>query len=177
MHFIIGWDINAYVAAQKEKDKQVEAVLHKIHRELQVLYRNHAPQLKPKSERSKLIMMDLDSKRPSLDLDPRYQNNTVDSSTSRVGPSDCSGATLRTGLSDGGQSSRTCLMDSGSISSVQSSTSAGSSTETNESVDPVEDMYNILEGSSLVPFLEVSHLKYVNFVVIVFVVNHVTLFS
>ncbi len=71
------------MAAQKEKDKQVESVLHKILHELKILYANHAPQLKPRTV-------------------PRP---------------------------------------------LQSDT---------ESVDPVEDMYNILEGSAIIPFLEVS---------------------
>ncbi|CAH1773453.1 unnamed protein product [Owenia fusiformis] len=75
------WDVKAYLAAQREKDKQVEDVLHKIQQELKVLYANHAPQLKPRKLASAA------ASRP-------------------------------------------------------------------ECVDPVEDMYNILEGSALVPFLE-----------------------
>ncbi len=46
---ITEWDLKAYLAAQKEKDKQIEAVLHKILLELKVLYKKHAPQLKPRT--------------------------------------------------------------------------------------------------------------------------------
>ena len=77
------WDINAFLAAQKEKDKQIESVLYKILQELKKLYANHAPQLKP-----------------------RGQQRT--------------------------------------------------SSDNSEGIDPVEDMYNILEGSALIPFIEVS---------------------
>ncbi|XP_078658149.1 uncharacterized protein LOC144903640 isoform X5 [Branchiostoma floridae x Branchiostoma belcheri] len=38
-----GWDVNAYIAAQKEKDKQIEAVLEKIHQELRKLFVEHCP--------------------------------------------------------------------------------------------------------------------------------------
>ncbi|ELU17166.1 hypothetical protein CAPTEDRAFT_195632 [Capitella teleta] len=89
------WDMTAYIAAQKEKDKQIEMVLHKILQELKKLYANHAPQLKPRSR------------------------NTGDSPPGGA----CAGDTVPT-----------------------------------ESVDPVEDMFNILEGSALVPFLE-SYLR------------------
>ena len=33
-----GWDVKAYMAAQKEKDKQIELVLAKIHLELKKLH-------------------------------------------------------------------------------------------------------------------------------------------
>eukprot|EP00058_Branchiostoma_floridae_P007171 XP_002592659.1 hypothetical protein BRAFLDRAFT_85147 [Branchiostoma floridae] len=39
----MGWDVNAYIAAQKEKDKQIEAVLEKIHQELRKLFVEHCP--------------------------------------------------------------------------------------------------------------------------------------
>ncbi|XP_064605655.1 LOW QUALITY PROTEIN: baculoviral IAP repeat-containing protein 6-like [Liolophura sinensis] len=79
------WDINAYLAAQIEKDKQIEAVLHQILQNLRILYAHHAPQLKP---------------RP-----------------------------VRAGQGDAAM-------------------------EVSTSVDPVEDMFNILESSALIPFIE-----------------------
>lgn len=72
------WDIQAHVAAQKEKDRQIESVLISILKELKLLYANHAPQLKPKN----------------------------------------------------------------------------AAKEKDSSVDPVEDMLHVLEGSALIPFLE-----------------------
>jgi hypothetical protein len=74
------------VAVQREKDKQIESVLHTILQELKDLYAKHAPQLKPRQRRTE--------------------------TRSR-----------------------------------------------SESIDPVEDMFTILEGSSLVPFLEVRQLN------------------
>jgi len=67
---------------------QIEDALHKILGEFKVLYSNHAPQLKPRSQG---------------DLDP---------------------AVMDTGQSD--------------------------------SIDPVQDMYFVVEGSALIPFMEVS---------------------
>nr|XP_022316205.1 uncharacterized protein LOC111119919 [Crassostrea virginica] len=79
------WDINAYLAAQKEKDNKIESVLHQILEELKLLYTQHAPQLKP-----------------------RPRDSSVDP-----------------GIQDTGQG-----------------------------VDPVYDMYTVLEGSALIPFIE-----------------------
>ena len=36
-----GWDVKAYMAAQKEKDKQIELVLGKIYQELKKLHGSH----------------------------------------------------------------------------------------------------------------------------------------
>lgn len=83
-HYRSEWDINAYIAAQKEKDNKVETVLHKILEELKILYTNHAPQLKPRVQ--------------------------------------------------GGQPEPDTGQD--------------------RVVDPVEDMYTVLEGSALIPFIE-----------------------
>ncbi|XP_074643918.1 uncharacterized protein LOC141900782 [Tubulanus polymorphus] len=76
-----GWDYNAYLAAQREKDRQIENVLQQILQELRLLYANHAPQLKPR----------------------RHVTNP----------------------------------------------------DSSQAIDPVDDMYNILEGSALIPFIEV----------------------
>ncbi|CAC5419587.1 BIRC6 [Mytilus coruscus] len=83
-HYRSEWDINAYIAAQKEKDNKVETVLHKILEELKLLYTNHAPQLKPRTLGSQ----------PEPD-------------------------TGQTGV-----------------------------------IDPVEDMFTVLDGSALIPFIE-----------------------
>ncbi|KAJ8306122.1 hypothetical protein KUTeg_016667 [Tegillarca granosa] len=82
------WDINAYIAAQKEKDNKIIDVLHKILDELKILYANHAPQLKPRVQ-----------------------------AHSSSGPD----------VTDTGQT---------------------------DSVDPVYDMFTVLEGSALIPFME-----------------------
>jgi len=129
------WDIRAYVAAQKEKDKQIESVLHKILHELKVLYANHAPQLKPRS--------------------------------SHHMAHGCAAA----GLKDGGSSSGVGSNSSGCTSGSSSNSSSehlmvcvgveegsdGCVVNMDQSdciVDPVADVYNILEGSALVPFTE-----------------------
>lgn len=98
------WDIRAYVAAQKERDKQIEAVLHKILLELKILYANHAPQLKPRSSHS-------------------------------VG-------TVSSASSSSASSSEQLTCDSPEGSGVI------------DIIDPVTDVYNILEGSALIPFAE-----------------------
>ncbi|CAG2222593.1 BIRC6 [Mytilus edulis] len=83
-HYRSEWDINAYIAAQKEKDNKVETVLHKILEELKLLYTNHAPQLKPRTLGSQ--------------PEPDTGQTTV--------------------------------------------------------IDPVEDMFTVLDGSALIPFIE-----------------------
>ncbi|XP_033739227.1 uncharacterized protein LOC117326577 [Pecten maximus] len=80
------WDINAYIAAQKEKDNKIEDALHKILVEFKVLYANHAPQLKP---------------RPPGQPDPNV-----------------------------------------------------ATPDTGQSIDPVQDMYSVVEGSAVIPFME-----------------------
>lgn len=93
-----GWDINAYLAAQREKDKQIECVLQKILQELR-----------------KGSHCDLDLKHDT------YSSFTLPSCSSK----------------------KPCT--------VNWAQQNGKSP-----VDPAEDLYNVLEASTLVPFLELK---------------------
>lgn len=120
---------------------QIESVLHKILHELKVLYANHAPQLKPRSS-------------------SHHHHSTA----SGGGGGGGSG-----GGSGGGGSSKGASSSSSSSSSNEALTCDSPEGCKNssvllsvvpppllESVDPVTDMFMILEGSALVPFAEVS---------------------
>ncbi|XP_069681648.1 baculoviral IAP repeat-containing protein 6-like [Periplaneta americana] len=91
-----GWDINAYLAAQREKDKQIECVLQKILQELR--------------------------KGSHSDLDLKH-----DTYSSFMLPS---------------------------CSSKKPYTANWGQQNGKSPVDPTEDLYNVLEASTLVPFLE-----------------------
>jgi len=108
---------------------QIETVLHKILHELKVLYARHAPQLKPRKTST-----------------GKSSSATSSSASSRGSSSNSSSEQLSsepmlTDACGGCNGGNTGLAD---ISSL-------------DVVDPVTDVYNILEGSALVPFTEVCH--------------------
>jgi hypothetical protein len=167
-----GWDINAHLAAQREKDKQIECVLQKI---LQELRRGSHPN-------SDLDVMH----RKPFGVDDTYTSFTVPSCSSNQGPmevteKECSGShykavhgsnhivappkkqcvvglesdTVRT---EYGQDYRMLELESLNEKVVTPSKrrNSGLSSQQNGKtpVDPTEDLFNVLEASTLVPFLE-----------------------
>ena len=116
-------------------------MLFKIHRQLQLLYHHHAPQLKPKWLNREAI----EAKQAENKFETKKRSNE----------------SVRTLESDVAMGCSEAATDSVSDTpSGMSSTDSTSATDTVSSVDPVEDMYNILEGSALIPFLEVKTIIY-----------------
>jgi len=102
-------------------------VLHKILHELKVLYARHAPQLKPRKTST-----------------GKSSSATSSSASSRGSSSNSSSEQL---------SSEQMLTDAGGGCNGGSTSLAVISSL--DIVDPVTDVYNILEGSALIPFTEV----------------------
>ncbi|XP_014667326.1 PREDICTED: baculoviral IAP repeat-containing protein 6-like [Priapulus caudatus] len=100
-----GWDVGAYLAAQKEKDKQIESVLQKLHQELK-----------------------------------RF--NSIDINVLKV--------TIKANVSDRKSDAQPTVSR---MALVEPKPSVSHS-DSYDFVDPVEDMFNIIEGSALVPFME-----------------------
>jgi len=110
---------------------QIETVLHKILHELKVLYARHAPQLKPRK-----------------------------TSTGKSGSATSSSASSCGSSSNSSNEQLSCeqmLTDVAGCNGGNTSLAAISSLDV---VDPVTDVYNILEGSALIPFTEVCHSVY-----------------
>lgn len=117
------WDVNAYVAAQKEKDRQLEIVLSDILQDLQ-------------KEFSK----------PEFCQDPlQFQSFARRSSSGEESTFSSEGANSNTN----GHSSDWSISNS----------SIGSAGAANYESTTDEDIYGILEGSALIPFLEVRSKK------------------
>jgi hypothetical protein len=151
-----GWDINAYLAAQREKDKQIEHVLQKILQEL-----------KKGSDSNSDI--DVIYRKP-FGNDDTYTSFTIpscssDSSVMAVTESKCSANHCRS-VCDinhvAAAPKKQCLVDfepDGILSEYQVTPikwNSGVCSQPNgkSPVDPTEDLFSILEGSTLVPFLE-----------------------
>jgi len=112
---------------------QIETVLHKILQELKVLYARHAPQLKPR----------------------KTSTGKSGSATSSSSASSCGSSS---NSSNEQLSSEQMLTDAGSgYNGGGTSLAVISSLDV---VDPVTDVYNILEGSALIPFTEVCYSVY-----------------
>lgn len=110
---------------------QIETVLHKILHELKVLYARHAPQLKPRKTSTGKSSSATSSSASSGGSSSNSSNEQLSCEQMITDASGCNGG--NTGLA--------------AISSL-------------DVVDPVTDVYNILEGSALVPFTEVRHIAY-----------------
>ena len=123
-----GWDVKAYMAAQKEKDRQIEIVLAKIYQELKKLHgsqqtgqRNLPDLIDGAVASSNSIANDVDSRRGSR----RKRKHS---------PDEIINANNET--------------DDGNSDDFDESTSSP------PAIDPLSDLYAVLEGSALVPFLE-----------------------
>eukprot|EP00094_Tigriopus_californicus_P005176 TCALIF_04990-PA protein Name:"Similar to ubc-17 Probable ubiquitin-conjugating enzyme protein 17 (Caenorhabditis elegans)" AED:0.09 eAED:0.08 QI:0/0.71/0.5/0.87/1/1/8/33/1115 len=183
-----GWDVKAYMAAQREKDKQIELVLGKIHQELKKLHgsypasnggvhRNFSELLEGATAGivSSSSSSDNVSNSTSSEAEGRSSNGpTIDREGSRRkrkhSPDDVNDPTAAGGVStssaNNGASSPIDSIDSQPEPSdfVESdehekdeearSSRKSSSHET--PIDPLSDLYAVLEGSALIPFLEMK---------------------
>ncbi|XP_070564139.1 dual E2 ubiquitin-conjugating enzyme/E3 ubiquitin-protein ligase BIRC6-like isoform X2 [Ptychodera flava] len=187
-----GWDIAAYIAAQKEKDKQIESVLNCILVELRHLFQSYGPSHlvskasgtcnKGKCDKSgdckKTPVASTSYASPSKAScsvcnsvndtatnsgSPKLTANAATAAASAANSPSTSQTVLTTSRCSSGYNSANASTSSSSSSSSNSNSSCSSGDEgVLEPVDPVSDVYSILEGSALVPFLE-SYLKDVSF--------------
>lgn len=151
-----GWDINAYLAAQREKDKQIECVLQKILQEL-----------KKGSDSNSDI--DVIYTKP-FGIEDTYTSFTIPSCSSnsslmamaenKCSANHCKAVHDSTHIAVAPK--KQCLVNvepDGNLSEYHvtpSKWNSGVSSQQNgkSPVDPTEDLFNILEASTLVPFLE-----------------------
>ncbi|PSN58000.1 hypothetical protein C0J52_08097 [Blattella germanica] len=159
-----GWDINAYMAAQREKDKQIECVLQKILQELR----------KGKDPDGKFSL----SHKKAHGLDETYSSFSIPSCSSAMLTMEVSEKQSKSNIHKVMHESnhvtaapkKQCVlgfkkMPKDSFSSnCSSDLKLGTSNNWNSDnqpqqngkspVDPTEDLFNVLEASTLVPFLE-----------------------
>lgn len=122
-----GWDVKAYMAAQNEKDKQIQLVLDKIFAELKKLHTSHqavSRNLPDLLEGAAVGGAGL----PPVDVDGGGANGRINRGSSR-------------------RKRKHSPDDVAQADSSGNSSTAGP-------VDPLSDLYAVLEGSALVPFLE-----------------------
>jgi len=170
-HFHKGWDINAYLAAQREKDKQIECVLQKILQELR----------KGSDSDSDL---DIRHRKP-FGIDDTYSSFTVPPSSSNSSPmevtaEECIASHYKAvhhnnnhvaaapekkffvgleSVADLAECEDCKKLELESLSDkvvTHNKWNSGASKQQNgkNPVDPMEDLFNVLEASTLVPFLE-----------------------
>ncbi|XP_077981781.1 uncharacterized protein LOC144436793 [Glandiceps talaboti] len=151
-----GWDIAAYIAAQKEKDKQIVSVLNNILHELRHMFQSLGPTNLSQSKSS--------SRETSSCKLPAVASTSY-ASTSTATCSACNNVSDSSADSNLKVNASACSSGYNSATTSSSNSSSGSSSGDEsgvEPVDPVADVYSILEGSAIVPFLE-SYLKDVSF--------------
>ena len=136
-----GWDVKAYMAAQKEKDKQIELVLGKIHLELKKL---HGQQSFTSQARNLPDLVDGaisgsggSPEMPTVDVD------------SRISATGAAGASVDRG---GSRRKRKHSPDE-AVGNVNNGTDDNNTTASTP-IDPLSDLFAVLEGSALIPFLE-----------------------
>ena len=117
-----GWDVKAYMAAQKEKDKQIELVLAKIHVELKKLQQSHSLVARNLPD---LVdgAISTNESMPAVEIESRIAKN-------------------------GSRRKRKHSPDEVNAAAANDENSASSP------IDPLSDLYAVLEGSALIPFLE-----------------------
>ena len=133
-------------------------MLHKILHELKVLYARHAPQLKPrKTSTGKSSSSSSSSSVPASSSSSSNSSSEQLSSEHILLPDNHTMMSVSSGCNGG---SDTALSVAAAAAASSSTISAGTSclvsTTLGDAVDPVTDMFNILEGSALVPFAEVG---------------------
>ena len=141
-----GWDVKAYMAAQKEKDKQIELVLGKIHLELKKL---HGQQSFANAARNLPDLVDgaIISGTAASGSSPEMPTVDVDS---RISAASAGAAQVDRG---GSRRKRKHSPDEALGANVNNGTDGGDTTASTP-IDPLSDLFAVLEGSALIPFLE-----------------------
>lgn len=186
-----GWDVKAYMAAQREKDKQIELVLGKIHQELKRLHGSYPPSNggvhRNFSELLEGATAGIVSSSSSSD---NVSNSTTVSEAegrSSNGPISDRGGSRRkrkhspdevnnaTGVSTSGNKGDNSPLDSIDLDQDPANVgendrdrrdedyddddeaeSSRKSSSHETPIDPLSDLYAVLEGSALIPFLEMK---------------------
>lgn len=128
---------------------QIESVLHKILHELKVLYARHAPQLKPRKTST-----GKSSSSSAASSATASSSSSSNSSSEQLSSEQLLLPDPGTGCNGGGVGGA-ALVASSSSSGAPCLAVAMSSSSSDDAIDPVTDMFNILEGSALIPFAEV----------------------
>ena len=147
-----GWDVKAYMAAQKEKDKQIELVLEKIYQELKKLHGSHHT-----SQRNLPDVITGTGKGLFIKLSSWIDFSLSPSDGVALGPN-------ATGEARKG-SRRKRKHSPDEVAGGAAAAAAGGNSDEESSdpnhggpsmltVDPLSDLYAVLEGSALLPFLE-----------------------
>jgi len=134
-----GWDVKAYMAARKEKDKQIELVLAKIYHELKKLH-SHTVASRNLPDLVDGAISGGSQEMPAVEVDSRVTSNNAKSGVS----------------ADRGGSRRKRKHSPDEIvgGAASGNNTSCSSDENSSPIDPVSDLYAVLEGSALIPFLE-----------------------
>lgn len=127
-----GWDVKAYMAAQKEKDKQIEIVLKKIHEELKKLHGNASVGSRNLPDLVDGALSGGSQELPAVEVE------------SRLGSSSC----------ERGGSRRKRKHSPDEAVPAGSNPASSASDDSLAPIDPLSDLYAVLEGSALIPFLE-----------------------
>jgi len=128
-----GWDVKAYMAAQKEKDKQIVLVLGKIHQELRKLH-------------------------GSQQMSQRNLPDVVDGAGNCTSCDDAEAEQPAAAASAGGNRSSgrggSRRKRKHSPDEIAAAAAGGGGAGAVPPIDPQSDLYAVLEGSALIPFLE-----------------------
>ena len=146
-----GWDVKAYMAAQKEKDKQIELVLGKIHLELKKLHGQQSfanaarnlPDLVDGAIISGTAASGSSPEMPTVDVDSRISATSAGSAAAAAAQVDRGGSRRK----------RKHSPDEAVGANVNNGTDGGDTTASTP-IDPLSDLFAVLEGSALIPFLE-----------------------
>ena len=79
-----GWDVKAYMAAQKEKDKQIELVLDKIYQELRKLH-SHSVASRNLPDLVDGAISGGSQEMPAVEVDSRISSNNAKAAASAAG--------------------------------------------------------------------------------------------
>ncbi len=143
-----GWDPKAYIAAQKEKDRQIELVLGKIQHELKKLHGSGGQG--ERGERSNDVLSDGTDDEQTTSVASAASAGSIRTSSNggshrsssrrkrKHSPDEVSGAVA--GAAGGAAASDLHHPQDGEASALP--------------IDPQTDLYAVLEGSALIPFLE-----------------------
>ncbi len=166
-----GWDPKAYMAAQREKDKQIELVLGKIYQELRKLH--HGGSSNQASEKNLPELLSDGAGGGGGAEDDEQAAGAVGGAAASSAQGSRSGGNSNSSGGGGGSSRsgsrRKRKHSPDEVAAANASNpSGGSSSSSNEGheddgasssssaspIDPQSDLFAVLEGSALIPFLE-----------------------
>ena len=144
-----GWNLNAYMSAQREKDKQIECVLQKILQELRKSSESNREHFVTDDTCTSFIV-------PSCSSHSSVTEVTEGCSTSHYKTmhdnNHVAAAPKKQCLT--GLQSDSDLTEHKQVTPSEWNAGVGSQQNGKSPIDPTEDLFTVLEASTLVPFLE-----------------------